>query len=90
MKPWDSISMDFIIGLLEVDNCNTLWVIVDQLMKISHCIAYKDTMGLQDLVEGFILHVIWAHGLPNSIISDRGSLFTSKFWKQIMMALGTT
>jgi transposase InsO family protein len=30
------------------------------------------------------------HGLPNSIISDRGSLFTSKFWKQVMETMGTT
>jgi hypothetical protein len=26
---WDSISMDFITGLLPVDGCNALWVIVD-------------------------------------------------------------
>jgi hypothetical protein len=90
MRPWDSISMDFITGLLEVDNCNALWVIMDRLTKMSHFIACKDMMGLQDLAEGFILHIVRAHGLPNSIISDRGSLFTSKFWKQIMMAMGTT
>jgi hypothetical protein len=89
-RPWDSISMDFIMGLPEVDNCNALWVIVDRLMKMSYFIACKDTMGPQDLAEGFILHVVRAHRLPNSIISDRGSLFTSKFWKQIMMAMGTT
>jgi hypothetical protein len=29
IRPWDSISMDFITGLPEVDNCNTLWVIID-------------------------------------------------------------
>jgi transposase InsO family protein len=57
---------------------------------MSYFIACKDTMGPQDLAEGFILHVVRAHGLPNSIISDRGSLFTSKFWKQIMMAMRTT
>jgi hypothetical protein len=58
MRPWDSISMDFITGLLEVDNCNALWVIMDQLMKISYFIACKDMMGPQDLAEGFILHVV--------------------------------
>jgi transposase InsO family protein len=82
--------MDFITGLPEVDNCNALWVIMDRLTKMSHFVVCKDTMGLQDVVEGFILHVVRAHGPPNSIISDRGSLFTSTFWKQIMMAMGTT
>jgi hypothetical protein len=81
--------MDFITGLPEAEECNTLWVIVDRLTKIAHFIMCKDTMGPQDLVKGFILHVVRAHGLPSSIISDRGSLFTSKFWKQIMKAMGT-
>jgi hypothetical protein len=58
MRPWDSISMDFIMGLLKVDNCNALWVIVDRLTKMSHFVACKDMMGPQDLAEGFILHVV--------------------------------
>jgi hypothetical protein len=82
--------MDFITGLPEVENCNTLWVIVDQLTKMAHFVACKDTMGPKDLVEGFINHIVRPHGLPNSIISDRGSLFTSKFWKQVMETMGTT
>jgi hypothetical protein len=89
-RPWDSISMDFITGLPEVDGCNALWVIVDRLTKMAHFIACKETMGPKDLADEFLLHVLRAHGLPNSIISDRGSLFTSHFWKQIMTALGTS
>jgi hypothetical protein len=57
---------------------------------MAHFVTYKDTMGPKDLAEGFIAHIVQTHGLPNSIISDRGSLFTSKFWKQIMEAMGTT
>jgi transposase InsO family protein len=89
-RPWDSISMDFITGLPETEGCNALWVIVDRLTKMSYFIACKDTMTLKDLAKGFMFHMVRAHGLPNSIISDRGSLFTSKFWKQIMKAMGTT
>jgi transposase InsO family protein len=47
-------------------------------------------MGLKDLAKGFITHIVQTHGLPNNIISDWGLLFTSKFWKQIMEAMGTT
>jgi hypothetical protein len=82
--------MDFITGLLEVDRCNALWVIVDHLTQMAHFVACKETMGPKDLADEFLLPMVWAHGLPNSIISDRGSLFTSLFWKQIMMALGTS
>jgi hypothetical protein len=89
-RPWDSISMEFITGLPEVEGSNALWVIVDRLTKMAHFVACKDTMGPKDLAEGFIAHIVRTHGLPNNIISDRGSLFTSKFWKQIMEAMGTT
>jgi hypothetical protein len=89
-RPWDSISMDFITRLPEMEGCNALWVIVDRLTKMSHFIACKDTMTPKDLAKGFMFHVVRAHSLPNSIISDRGSLFTSRFWKQIMKAMGTT
>jgi transposase InsO family protein len=47
-------------------------------------------MGPKDLAEGFITHIVRTHGLPNNIISDWGLLFTAKFWKQIMEAMGTT
>jgi hypothetical protein len=82
--------MDFITGLLEVDQYNALWIIVDHLTKMAYFIVCKETMGPKDLADEFLLHMVWAHGLPNSIISDRGLLFTSLFWKQIMTALGTS
>jgi hypothetical protein len=82
--------MDFITGLPPVEGCNALWVIMDRLTKLAHFVACADTMGPSDLADGFISHVVLAHGLPSSIISDRGSLFTSTFWKQIMEAMGTT
>jgi hypothetical protein len=46
MRPWDLISMNFIMGLPEVDNCNVLWVIIDRLTKMSHFMACKGTIGL--------------------------------------------
>jgi hypothetical protein len=82
--------MDFIMGLPWVEGCNALWVIMDQLTKMAYFIACADTMGPSDLADRFISHVVRAHGLPSSIISDRGSLSMLAFWKQIMEAMGTT
>jgi hypothetical protein len=82
--------MDFIMGRPPVGECNALWVIVHRLTKMAHFVACADTLGPSDLADGFISHMVWAHGLPSSIISDRGSLFMSTFWKRIMEAMGTT
>jgi hypothetical protein len=89
-RPWDSISMDFITGLPESEGYNTLWVIVDRLTKMAHFVPCLDTMKPEELAECFIMHVLRPHGLPRSIISDRGALFASKFWTHIMEAFGTT
>jgi hypothetical protein len=87
---WDLISMDFIMGLPPVEGCNALWVIVDRFTKMAYFVTCADTMGPSDLADGFLTHMVQVHGLPNSIILDRGSLFTSPFWTQIMEAMGTT
>jgi hypothetical protein len=42
--PWDSISMDFIMGLLLVHRCNLLLVIVDRLSKMAHFVPYSNMM----------------------------------------------
>jgi hypothetical protein len=82
--------MDFITGLLEDGGMNTIWVIVDRLTKMAYFVACKDTMCPKALMDRFLMHVVWAHGLPSSIISDRGSLFTSQCWKKVMEAIGTS
>jgi len=58
------------------------------MTKMGHFVAYQGTMNPKNLADQFLQQVIRPHGLPSSIISDRGSLFTSDFWKQIMEALG--
>ena len=39
-----------------------------------------DTPGLAEVILNVVVRY---HGLPNSIMSDRGSLFTSKFWSSL-------
>ncbi|MBW0524287.1 hypothetical protein O181_064002 [Austropuccinia psidii MF-1] len=48
--------------------------------------AYSTITAL-DLPQLFITHVFSKHGLPISIVSDRGSLFVSSFWTQLCQQL---
>jgi len=87
-RPWDTISMDFITTLLTSNGKDALWVIIDRLTKMGHFVACQGTMDPEDLADHFLRQVIRPHGLPSSIVSDRGSLFTSDFWKRVTEALG--
>ena len=63
-------------------------VIVDRLIKIVHYEPVKVTIDALGQAEVIINLVIWHHGLPNSIVTDKGSLFTSKFWSSLCYFLG--
>ena len=48
----------------------------------------KVTINAPGLAEVIIDVVVQHHGLPDSIISDRGAIFTSKFWSSLCYFLG--
>ncbi len=85
--------MDFVTGLPVSMNWNgetydSILVIVDRLMKMVHYRLVKVTINALALGEVIIEAVVRHHGLPNSIMSDRGSVFTSKFWSSLCYFLG--
>ncbi|KAG8490883.1 hypothetical protein CXB51_014042 [Gossypium anomalum] len=87
---WDRITMDFISGLpLTPGKKNAIWVIVDRLTKSAHFIPVITDYSLNKLAELYICEIVRLHGIPFSIISDRDSRFTSRFWQKLQEALGT-
>ena len=87
---WSKISMDFIIGLPRSRTGNdSIWVVVDRLTKLAHFIPVKTTFTADRLARIYIQQIVRLHGIPQSIVSDRGSTFTSRFWRSFQDALGT-
>lgn len=80
-RPWSSISMDFIEELPPSNGSNSILVIVDRFSKMAIFIPTVITLRTEELADIFLRHVFVKHGLPNDIVSDRGSKFTSDFWK---------
>ena len=87
-RPWDSISMDFIVELPEVNGKNAILVVVDRFTKMASFIPCHNTIDANGTAQLFLDYVVCHHGLPTNIVSDRGSIFVSKFWKQLMHLLG--
>lgn len=85
--PWKSISMDFIVKLLISHGYDSIWVVCDRLTRAAHFVPCNETIDAPGLAWLFLDRIFWYHGLPDSIISDRGSVFVSKFWKELTSLL---
>jgi hypothetical protein len=71
--------MDFIVVLPRTSHGHdSIWVIMDHLTK-----------SASQYAELYIAHIVHYHGIPNTIISDRGSIFVACFWEQLNECLGT-
>nr|CAB3502859.1 unnamed protein product [Digitaria exilis] len=90
MWKWDEIGLDFVVGLpRSQQGHNAIWVIVDRLTKVAHFIPIKENHRTEQLAELYVDRILKLHGAPKSIVSDRGSEFTSRFWQSLNRALGT-
>ncbi|TDZ13344.1 Transposon Tf2-9 polyprotein [Colletotrichum orbiculare MAFF 240422] len=93
-RPWESISLDFIVKLpksqepLTGVHYDSVLVIVERLTKYAYFIPYKESSTAEDLAYVFLRTIVSQHGLPQEIVSDRDKLFTSKFWKSLISQLG--
>ena len=82
--------MDFVVGLpRSKDGYDSIWVIVDRLTKSAHFLPVKATYSVAKLVKLSVKHIMCLHGVPVSILSYRGSVFTSRFWQKLQEAMGT-
>jgi hypothetical protein len=94
-KAWDSIALDFIVKLplskepISMASYDSILVITERLTKFGHFIPYKEASTASDLAYSFLRNIVGIHGMPREIISDRGSVFTSKFWQGLIAQLGT-
>jgi hypothetical protein len=62
---------------------DSIWVIVHRLIKVAHFIPVKTTYFGPQLAELYMLRIVYLHGVPKKIVSDRGTQFTSKFWEML-------
>ena len=68
--------------------CDSIWVIVDRLIKSVHFILIRINYTLKKLAELYIEKIISMHANLSSIMSDRDLRFTSRFWQSLQEALG--
>ncbi|GKB68776.1 putative reverse transcriptase domain-containing protein, partial [Tanacetum coccineum] len=87
---WERITIDFVTKLPRTSSGHDIiWVIIDRLTKSAHFIPTRATDNMETLTRLYIKEIFSRHEVPISLISDRDSHFTSRFWQLMQNALGT-
>ncbi|KAG0159950.1 hypothetical protein PDIDSM_7477 [Penicillium digitatum] len=89
-RAWQDISMDFIPHLPLSYGYDAILVVVDRLTKMKHFIHCKGTCNAEEVARLYTRHVWKLHGLPNTVVSDRGPQFVAQFWKHLTKRLRIT
>ena len=87
-KAWTHISADFITKLPLVQGYDSILVVVDWFTKMAHFMSTTEKTPAEGLARLFRDNVWQLHGLPESIISDRGPQFTAGLMKELNKILG--
>lgn len=80
--------MDFIDGLPSSFGKTVIFVVVDRLSKTAHFMALSHPYSAMSVAQAFLDTVFRLHGLSNSIVSDRDSVFLSDFWQELFRLQG--
>ena len=87
-KPWQHISVDFITKLPVSKGHDSILVVCDRFSKMSHFVATTEKTTAEGLARLFRDNVWKLHGLPESVISDRGPQFAAGMTKELNKMLG--
>ena len=87
-KPWSYLTVDFIMKLLVVAGKDAILVVYNQLSKIAHFVATTEGTLVEGLARLFQDNVWKLHGLPESMVLDKGPQFAAELTKELNRMLG--
>ena len=72
--------MDFIVGLPRTTKgFDSIWVIVDRITKSAHFPPVDTRYSAKKFAKLYFDRIMILHGVPLTIVSDRGPVFVSRF-----------
>ena len=87
---WEEVTMDFVSRLPKSpEGYDSIWVIVDRMTKSDHFFLLNNIDPVRKLAKLYLIKIVWLHGVPVSIVSNRDVRFTSTFWKELQAGFGT-
>ena len=86
-RKWECASMDFITQLPRTKaGHDAILVVVDRLTKLAHFISTTSDVDAKGTAELFDREIFRLHGMPEEILTDRGTQFTSAIFTGALQA----
>lgn len=86
--PWQHVTMDFKSMPKDKFGYDAVLVVIDRLSKQAISVPCHKTVTAEQLAQLYITHVYRYYGAPESVVSDRGPQFVSRFWGEFCRILG--
>jgi hypothetical protein len=86
---WTDVALDFVEALPRVRGKSVILTVVDRFSKYCHFIPLAHPYSAESVAQAFFGEIVRLHGVPQSMVSDRDVVFTSKFWRELMRLMGT-
>ena len=87
-KPWTHLMVDFITKLLVVAGKDAILVVCNRLSKMMHFVVTTEKMLAEGLARLFRDNMWKLHGLPESVVLNRGPQFAAELTKELNRMLG--
>ena len=86
---WDEVGDRQLFGPDLIKESEGKVKLIRDRLKVAHFIPVKTTYPSAKLAKIYMARIVCLHGVSRTIVLDRGTQFTSKFWNQLHETLGT-
>ncbi|KAL0148123.1 hypothetical protein M9458_056593 [Cirrhinus mrigala] len=80
-QPWSHLSFDFVTDLPPSNEFTTILVIINRFSKSCRLVPLKGLPTAMETALALFNNVFRVYGLPEHIVSDQGTQFTSQVWR---------
>ncbi|KAI4897414.1 hypothetical protein NFI96_032838 [Prochilodus magdalenae] len=89
-RPWSHIAVDFVTDLPDSEGNTVILTVIDRFSRGVRFVPFPSLPTAFQTAECLFNYVFRFFGIPENIVSDRGTQFTSQVWSAFMERLGVS